>query len=580
MIGLVVVSHSRELAAAVVRTGEQLVPGEQHPRIAVAAGDVDGGLGTDAGAIAAAIDEVDGPDGVLVVVDLGSAVLSAELALELVDPDVARRTKVSACPLVEGFFAALVAASSGAPLPEVDAQACAALAAKQLHLGLPDDDDVDVPEREDLVGPVVLRAIPNPETSNRDLQTRLAIAHAIAAEALGDDAVGSRGSAETSLSASDLADLPATARLSLAAPPVETAAGDESSDDIHLILVVPNLHGLHARPAAALARIVAAHDASLRVVNLSRDGSPMNGASLAALTRLDARRGDRLELTASGPAAGDLITAVLAFAANNFGDDPSPGDELDSDLAIATLPAARRLSLPADSGIDPAAGEPAFSGPLRRLMLDPDPAGSGLESCRQEADARAGHRGAAVRDELGLFDTAVKLAGRQLESIASTAADRIGTNAAAMVSLQAQLLTDSAVVSPVRASIEAGQIALEAWTDHLAMVRNSLEELDNPYLRARGQDIGSLERRVRACMLGRGVPDAAAAAGVVLVDELDAPTAATLRPEQVVAVLTRHGGDQGHGVMVARQRGITVVVDVGDVFDDTPEGTEVSWPPE
>lgn len=133
MIGIVVVSHSRPLAQAAVELASQMVPGDS-PRIAVAAGLDDGGFGTDAAAISLAIGEVDSPDGVLVLIDLGSALLSSELAIEFLDPDIAERVRISPAPLVEGLLAAVVQAATGAPLDEVDREARDALVAKAGHI--------------------------------------------------------------------------------------------------------------------------------------------------------------------------------------------------------------------------------------------------------------------------------------------------------------------------------------------------------------------------------------------------------------------------------------------------------------
>jgi phosphoenolpyruvate-protein phosphotransferase/dihydroxyacetone kinase phosphotransfer subunit len=136
MIGIVVVSHSRALARAAAELAQQMVHG-RGVRVAVAAGLDDGTFGTDAVGIKAAIEELDGPDGVLVLMDLGSAVLSAELALDLLDADARGRTVLCPAPLVEGLVVAVVAAAGGAPLAEVAAEATAALAGKHSHLANP-----------------------------------------------------------------------------------------------------------------------------------------------------------------------------------------------------------------------------------------------------------------------------------------------------------------------------------------------------------------------------------------------------------------------------------------------------------
>ena len=109
-VGIVVVSHSRALAeAAVALAGEMLQDGRGP--IEVAAGLDDGGFGTDAIAISEAVARADQGDGVVVLMDMGSAVLSAELALEMVDDDVRERVVLTPAPLVEGLVLASVSAA-------------------------------------------------------------------------------------------------------------------------------------------------------------------------------------------------------------------------------------------------------------------------------------------------------------------------------------------------------------------------------------------------------------------------------------------------------------------------------------
>jgi len=136
VIGLVVVSHSRALADAAVELALQM-GGENPPTVRVAAGGPDGDLGTDAMAIAAAIDEADSGDGVLVLMDLGSAILSAETAVEFVAaPD---RVRLSPAPFVEGLVAAVVTAAGGADLATVAAECATAGDAKRQQLGADSD---------------------------------------------------------------------------------------------------------------------------------------------------------------------------------------------------------------------------------------------------------------------------------------------------------------------------------------------------------------------------------------------------------------------------------------------------------
>ncbi len=133
LVGLVVVSHSRALAEAAVELAMQMLH-ESVPPIEIAAGMPDGGLGTDATAVMEAIIRADAGAGVAVLVDLGSALLSTEMAVELLD-DTAPELRVVPAPFVEGLIAGAVRAAGGASLDEVASEASGALAPKIQALG-------------------------------------------------------------------------------------------------------------------------------------------------------------------------------------------------------------------------------------------------------------------------------------------------------------------------------------------------------------------------------------------------------------------------------------------------------------
>lgn len=127
MVSLVLVSHSAKLGEGLAEILHQMTQGDC--KIAVAAGidDAENPIGTDAVRIMSAIEHVYSPDGVVVLVDLGSAILSAETAIDLLEPEMARHVVISYAPLVEGAFAAAVSASGGDNLATVLAEAdCAA----------------------------------------------------------------------------------------------------------------------------------------------------------------------------------------------------------------------------------------------------------------------------------------------------------------------------------------------------------------------------------------------------------------------------------------------------------------------
>jgi dihydroxyacetone kinase phosphotransfer subunit len=125
MVGIVVVSHSAAVAEATVELVRALANLEpDRPPLVAAGGMADGAVGTDAARIAAAIREADAGSGVVVLADLGGAVLATQLALdELLDAPLTARVRLSGGPIVEGAFIAAVQASAGDDLEGVVAAA-------------------------------------------------------------------------------------------------------------------------------------------------------------------------------------------------------------------------------------------------------------------------------------------------------------------------------------------------------------------------------------------------------------------------------------------------------------------------
>jgi multiphosphoryl transfer protein len=135
MVGIVIVSHSAMLAAGVRELAAEMAGPDVRLELAGGIEAPEPALGTDATRVAEAIARADSGDGVVVLMDLGSAVLSAETALELLTPEQRARVLLCEAPLVEGAVAAAVAARLGSPLAEVAGDARGGLQGKVAHLG-------------------------------------------------------------------------------------------------------------------------------------------------------------------------------------------------------------------------------------------------------------------------------------------------------------------------------------------------------------------------------------------------------------------------------------------------------------
>lgn len=130
-VGLVIVSHSARLAEGVVELAGQMTQGKV--AIAAAGGTSDGSLGTSIEKVMEALQKVDGPDGILMLLDLGSAVMTTEMAVEMFSSDSSHRVLISPAPLVEGAVIAAVEASIGNSLDEVAEAAANAHMLPKLH---------------------------------------------------------------------------------------------------------------------------------------------------------------------------------------------------------------------------------------------------------------------------------------------------------------------------------------------------------------------------------------------------------------------------------------------------------------
>jgi len=120
-VAIVIVSHSPKVAEGAADMVREMVGLEV--KVAHCGGNPEGGLGTDVARIRAAIEQVYGPAGVAMLVDLGGAETNSEMAVELLPADWQERIVICNAPIVEGAVMAATEAAGGSPLAEVRATA-------------------------------------------------------------------------------------------------------------------------------------------------------------------------------------------------------------------------------------------------------------------------------------------------------------------------------------------------------------------------------------------------------------------------------------------------------------------------
>ncbi len=454
-VGLVIVSHSGDVARGVAALAAQMAPSVA---LAPAGGTDDGDIGTSFDLIAAAIAQADTGDGAAVLYDLGSALLTAETAIEFLDPDAAERVRIVDAPLVEGAIAAAVEAEGGGDLDAV----CAA---------------------------------------------------AVGAASAWSDASASQ----------------------TPAPEDDGGAAEERTVD------VVNPLGLHARPAAEVARAVRGMDATVRLTREGDDGW-VDITSVLTVVGRAFRGGDRLRLAASGPGASRALDAVAALIAGGFGEAGDDAPQPAATVATAGGDAVRVV----DGMVTATPGATGLAlGPVRRLDALPDelPAAEGAD-----ADAE-GER----------LQRAVDAAVAELEAGGDFAA------------AHAALVSDPALRASATPHLADG--AASAWWRAVGQAAAALEDSPDELIAARAVDMreaGAVVLRHLGVALDR-LP-AALDGAVVLADDLGPAEVPTLRDRGAVAAVLAAGSATAHAVIVARGLGFPLVLRTADALADVADG--------
>jgi multiphosphoryl transfer protein len=533
MVGIVIVSHSAQLADGVVELAKEMAG----PDVAmVAAGGLDlpdRPLGTDAALIARAIDQAWSDDGVLVLMDLGSAVLSAEMAAEMMPDEQQSKLLLCDAPLVEGAVAAAVAARLGDPLDQVAAEARGALAGKVAHLA----------------------AEPGPDA----------------------------GPAQQ-------APTPPAAATEQAAP-----AGPDGGRPLELRITVANRLGLHARPAARFVQAVGRFDATVTAENVTVPAGPVSARSLNGVATLGVQQGHEVLIKASGPQAAEVLAALRDLAEENFGDPPgapggpaTPGGPPTSSSAARpdavppdrTAPELSRAGLAAPGAqtleaLAAAAVRPDDGTTLRGIPGSPGLAVGGAVHLRQATVEVPREPAADPAAELAGLDAALRATRQDVQAARDSVATRTGEQYdASIFDAHLLFLDDEALLDPARRRIREGSNAADAWDSAVADVASQWQRLTDSYQRERVRDLDSIRTDVLGHLLGARRGELGGT-GIVVAGELTPADTAGFDPAVVRGIATAMGGPTSHAAILARALGIPAVLGLGPGILAVPEATQL-----
>lgn len=542
-VGIVAVSHSKPLAEAARDLALQMISGEQPP-LAVAAGTADGGFGTDAVAVSEAIAEVENGDGTVVLVDLGSAILSAEMALEfLPDPDA--RVEIVAAPFVEGLLAAVVRAATGGSVDEVAVEARGALLGKQEQLGqLPESAGADRTREVHIDLTAELHA---PKAAQPAEKIELASS---AVTLINPAGLHARPAAQLAELAGELNRATGFA-FAVAAKHKKT--GDERIANLLSPLAVAALGTRAGDTVTVAATITEQLDDSARIDDSGQgDATVQQQRAAEAVAQL-------VELIASG--FGEADAAAEAGAGAGAAGSAAGVAAAGAGAATGADSVAAGANSVAGAGADSGAGEPARSAKTARAIGVSSGRVTATAQRMAESVAEPPAEPAATRPdpatETDRLREAISAVVTQLETRQVN-----DPEAAAIVAATAKLAADPLIPEEAAPKLAVGLTAERAVWEVLTDLAANYAEAGGQ-LAERATDVRDVRNRIVAELTGQpapGIPEPGEPFILVARDLAPADTA-VLDPQTCIGMVLGEGGPTSHTAIIARALGIAAVVD-------------------
>jgi len=170
------------------------------------------------------------------------------------------------------------------------------------------------------------------------------------------------------------------------------------------------------------------------------------------------------------------------------------------------------------------------------------------------------------------LDDAVAKATAQLEALIETSVE----DEADILSFQTALLEDDALHEPVRTAIDSRDSAPDAWTAAMDAHIAEYRAADDDYFRARADDLTDLKDRVMRCLLGvSAVPQSNAETGeavLLAMEEMTPSQFVETDWTRVAGVALARGSASGHVAILARARGVPMLIGLGDALNEVAAG--------
>ncbi|MEA3172754.1 MAG: multiphosphoryl transfer protein [Gammaproteobacteria bacterium] len=333
-----------------------------------------------------------------------------------------------------------------------------------------------------------------------------------------------------------------TGNASSSPPPTTSAAANE----VQQVLVVSLRQGLHARPAALLARRAKTLGAQ---ISLAAHGRVADARSVLAIMALGVRQGDEVTLQASGNEAVQAVAAMIAAIE----------EARQMEAAHTQVPVQETRGAGRAPRADELAGVCAVPG----LAV-----GRATRIERREIDVM--EQGSGPGHERAELDRARANVRIRLERVRNTG----GAERQGIIAAHLEFLDDPALNETAQQLIAMGKSAGYAWRDAIRRSIAALEALDDSRLRERADDLLDVEAHILLALAGEArpvhlpLPEHA----VLLADDLLPSELTALDRRRLVAIALSAGGATSHVAILAAAMEIPMLIGMGPALRSIADG--------
>ncbi|WP_347927924.1 phosphoenolpyruvate--protein phosphotransferase [Pseudomonas helvetica] len=324
---------------------------------------------------------------------------------------------------------------------------------------------------------------------------------------------------------------------------------DSSGAEVHGHIRIIHRGGLHARPAALIRQTAHLFNSKSQ---LHFAGKSASCDSLIGLMGLGIGEQDEVQVSCKGADAKAALQALLNALSTAVNDDSH---------ATAPTPIAQRTRTAEAGVLNGVCAAPGLvGGPLFQLAAIPLPEDTGKHNAEEQLQA---------------LDRALEQVRSEIRETLSHAKKHKHTEEEQIFAAHLALLEDPALLEAAIQSIDQGSAATHAWSQSIEVQCEVLQQLGNPLLAERANDLRDLRQRVLRALLGQDWHYDVPAGAIVAAHELTPSDLLQLSQQGVAGLCMAEGGATSHVAILARGKGLPCLVALSASLLHLPQGQSV-----